>query len=104
MIEHDAVTASPTPLSAARERALARLAELRAQEDPVECQLSMSDPWVGSLLLALLQQYGLEPYRYARQRPTTVMVQVPPTFASEILQPELERLSVAAHARLDRAT
>lgn len=87
-----------------RERALARLAEIRRSEQPEECQISISDPWAGSLLLALLHDWKLEPYRYARQRPTTVMVLVPPTFAREVLMPELDRLTAIAGERLKRTT
>jgi hypothetical protein len=80
-----------------------RLAELKAREAPVECQLTL-DPWLGTLILARLKQYGVEPFRYAKQRVTTIMVRVPPTFADEILMPDLERLSKTGQAYFADAT
>lgn len=37
------------------------------------------------LLVALLQSYQIRPYRYARQRHTTIMAKVPPRFVNESL-------------------
>jgi hypothetical protein len=87
-----------------RTSAVARLAELRAREPCEECQIAMPDAWVGALLIALLHDWGLDPYRYARQRSTTLIVSVPPTFANEILMPELQKLTDVACARFGNVT
>jgi hypothetical protein len=76
-----------------RTRLLAIVAELATKEPPVEFQFSTRDFWSLRILLALLRRYGLKPYRYRRQRPTTVMAKISPTFAHEIIVPEYRRFS-----------
>lgn len=56
----------------ARQRIAARLAEL-AKEAGVEWQFSL-DPWSYKLLVALARRYGLKPYRYRRQRYSTLII------------------------------
>ena len=51
---------------------------------PIELQFSIADPWSRQLFLALARRYGLRPYRYRRQRRTTVMLQAPESFLREI--------------------
>ncbi|MGY2049405.1 hypothetical protein [Methylobacterium sp. JK268] len=62
---------------AALGRLRARLAETARREPPVELKLTVPDAWSARLLIALCRRYGLRPYRYARQRRTTVMVRAP---------------------------
>ena len=90
--------------AAAAGRITARLERLRREDPPVEMQFSVHDAWSRRLFLALLRRYGLEPYRYRRQRRTTVMVRVPATFVDETLWPEFEQLSEALRAHLSRIT
>jgi hypothetical protein len=47
----------------------------------VEFRFSLADQWSRHLLVALLRRYGIKPYRYSRQRRTTVMV-IPVSVAS----------------------
>jgi hypothetical protein len=77
----------------ARRRILARLKEVRASDPPVEYRFTIHDPWQRRLFSALLRRYELRPYRYHRQRRTTIMVQVPKRFVDETLWPEFEALS-----------
>jgi len=70
-----------------------RLAETEKVEKSVEYRFSMVDEWSKKLFMALLRRYGLKPYRYARQRHTTVMVRVPPSFVDQTLWPEFQDLS-----------
>lgn len=65
---------------AAVERLKARLAESARQDPPVEIKLSLPDVWSIKLLAALCRRYGLRPYRYPRQRRTTVIVRAPRAF------------------------
>lgn len=59
---------------AAVQRLRAKLAEINRRDPPVEMQFSMPDPWAVKLFIALCRRYGIRPYRYPRQRRTTIMV------------------------------
>ena len=78
--------------AAARERIRARLEAIRTEERPTELRISMPDAWSRRLFVALARRYGLKPYRYPRQRRTTVMLYVPERFVDETLMPEFEAL------------
>jgi len=45
-------------------------------EPEIEMQYSLPDVWAVKLFVALCRKHGVKPYRYPRQRRTTVMVQV----------------------------
>jgi hypothetical protein len=89
---------------AALDRIRARLAELERGDASVEMQFSMPDEWSRRLFLALCRRYGLNPYRYHRQRRTTVMVRVPRGFVDQVLWPEFQELNRALRAYLDEMT
>ena len=89
---------------AALERVRARLTELRQQDPPAELQISLSDQWSRRLFLALCRRYGLEPYRYHRQRRTTLMVRAPRRFFDQVLWPEFSELDHALQAYLHQVT
>jgi hypothetical protein len=89
---------------AALERVRARLSELGRQDAPIEMQFSMSDQWSRHLFVALCRRYGLKPYRYHRQRRTTVMVRVPKGFVDLVLWPEFSDLDTALKAYLHEVT
>ncbi len=65
-----------------------RLHSTQKIDPPVEYTFSMTNVWSRQLFTALLRRYGLTPYRYYRQRHTTVMVRVPKTFVDQTLWPE----------------
>ena len=92
----------------AAEAALARIrAKLKAMEQkdkPVEMQFSMPDQWSRQLFTALARRYGLEPYRYRRQRRTTVMLRVPRLFVDQILWPEFAELDTVLRHYLYEVT
>jgi hypothetical protein len=90
--------------ASARERIRARLASLEREEHPEEFRFTMDNPWSRKLFVALLRRYGLEPYRYSRQRRTTVMVRVPPSFVRETLLPEFNEVNGALFEHLERIT
>lgn len=50
------------------------------QEVLPEMKFSMADQWQRRLFTALCRRYGLEPYRYKRQRHTTIIVRAPRSF------------------------
>jgi hypothetical protein len=89
---------------AARERVRARLAELGKRDPAVEMHFSMADQWSRLLFLALSRRYGLVPYRYARQRRTTVMLRVPRGFVDQVLWPEFQALNKALVHYLNEVT
>lgn len=79
--------------AAARDRIRARLSQLQTEEKPVEYSFKLTDPWSHRLLVALLRRYQIRPYRYPRQRHTTVMARVPKRFVDDVLWPEYLALS-----------
>jgi hypothetical protein len=66
---------------AARDRLQARLAPEAEGSDAseVELQYSLPDVWSVRIFVALCRKHGIRPYRYPRQRRTTVMVRVQET-------------------------
>jgi len=81
-----------------------RLHRLEREDPGVEFRFTMSDAWSRRLFLALARRYELKPYRYPRQRHTTVMLRVPRRFVNETLWPEFKELSGELRASLDDAT
>ena len=88
----------------AAERIRARLADLRGREDDYELHYRMPDPWKRKLFVALCRRYGLEPFRDAGRRATTVQVRAPKTFQERTLWPEFLALAEELHAYLDELT
>lgn len=76
----------------AREKLRAKLEALHASDPAVEHQLSIHDPWMVRLMIALLRRYGLQPYRRKGQRATTLMVKMPKRFLDETLWPQFIEL------------
>lgn len=69
-------------------RLKAKLAESARTDPPVEMKFAMPDAWSVKLFVALCRRYGLQPYRYPRQRRTTVMVRAPrAVFEAAVWQP-----------------
>ncbi len=88
----------------ARQRILERLRSMEVEDPPVEYRFSMGDMWSRRVFVALLRRYGLTPYRYRRQRYTTVMVKVSERFVNETLWPQFERLSGTLQEYLSEVT
>ena len=77
----------------ASERVRARLEGFLKSDKPIEMKFSLTDAWSRQLFFALSRRYGLKPYRYPRQRRTTVMLSVPEKFINETLWPEFKELN-----------
>ncbi len=77
----------------ARERILDRLRLMEKEEPSVEYRFSMTDMWSRKVFVALLRRYRIKPYRYSRQRYTTVMARVSERFVDETLWPEFQEIS-----------
>ncbi len=94
-----------------RQAAAAAIARIRQalqasvrQEVLPEAKFSMPDQWQRRLFTALCRRYGLEPYRYKRQRQTTIIVRAPRSFIEHTLWPEFRELQAALQAYLNEAT
>ena len=60
--------------------------------------------WSRQLFVALCRRYGLRPYRYPRQKRTTVMLRAPNGFLDTVLWPEFLELERALRAHLQGVT
>ena len=90
--------------ASARERIRERLEEKREDDPPIEYRFGVRDRWSARLLIALMRRYGLRPFRYSRQRSTTVMARVPRRFVNEILWPEFTELNKSLNEYLNQVT
>jgi hypothetical protein len=81
-----------------------RLKEIQKQDPPVEYRFTLSDVWARKLFTALLRRYDIQPYRYPRQRYTTVMARLPKSFVDDTLWPEFEALSDTLETYLEEIT
>ena len=70
-----------------------QIKETQEIDPPVEYKFTMSDMWSRKLFVALLRRYDIKPFRYYRQRYTTVMANVSKTFVDETLWPEFQELN-----------
>lgn len=70
---------------AAAERLKAKLDEASRRDPPVEMKFSLPDQWSVRLFIALCRRYGVRPYRYPRQRSTTIMVRAPRRFFDNVV-------------------
>lgn len=80
------------------------IADQARVEQPTELQITLPDRWQRRLFAALCRRYGLKPFRYRRQRYTTVMVRVPRSFFDRTLWPEYQQLRRALDDYLNEAT
>ncbi len=84
--------------ASARERITARIAAVGDAAE--EYHFSLQNPWSHKLFVALARRYGLRPYRYPRQRHTTVMLRVPKSVV-DTLWPEFRALDEAMAKHLN---
>jgi len=90
--------------AAAIDRIRQTLASMNVREASKEVQFKLPDRWQRRLFTALCRRYGLKPFRYKRQRHTTVMLRVPVEFLNQTLWPEYLELRDALDAYLNDAT
>src|SRR6267142_1672821 len=89
---------------AALARVRARLAEAGRREAASEIKFSVADQWSRHLFLALCRRYGLEPFRYPRQRRSTLMLRAPRLFVDQVLWPEFTELEAELRSYLEEVT
>ncbi len=90
--------------AAALNRVRAALSAAEKTEQTIEISFRLPDRWSRRLFLALCRRYGLRPYRYPRQRHSTVVLRVPKSFINETLWPEYLEISRALDDYLNEAT
>ena len=90
--------------AAALDRVRAALSVAEKIERSIEMSFRLPDRWNRRLFLALCRRYGLRPYRYPRQRHSTVVLRVPKSFINETLWPEFLEISRALDDYLNDAT
>ena len=81
-----------------------RLKAIQKVDPPVEYRFTLSNIWSRKLFVALLRRYEIKPYRYYRQRHTTVMAKVSKTFVDETLWPEFQELDKILKSYLEDIT
>lgn len=86
------------------ERIKARIQEIKKKEREEEFTFHLSDSWSHDLFIALCRRYGLDPYRYYRQRYTTVNLMIPRSFMEQTLWPEFKELNRALKRYLMETT
>jgi len=89
---------------AAIERIKKKLEQFVETDPMEERQCTFSNQWSKQLFCALAKRYDLQPYRYYRQRHTTVMLRVPKRFLDEVLWPEFDELDDILLKYLDDIT
>jgi len=90
--------------AAAIDRVRQALAATEKTEQPIEMHFSLADRWHRRLFTALCRRYGLRPYRYPRQRYSTVVLRAPKSFLNNILWPEFLEIKAALDEYLSEAT
>lgn len=86
------------------ERIKSRVDELKSRETEKEYKFSLRDAWSQMLFVALSRRYGLTPYRYTRQRRSTIMLRVPASFVDQTLWPEFVELNQTLQEYLRQTT
>ena len=83
----------------ARARVLERLE--RIQDEPIEMTFHLTSRWALQLFMALARRYGMKPYRYRRQRWTTVNLRIKQRFLDETFWPQFVALNAELSKHLD---
>jgi len=89
-----------------KQRFLPFFAHKKDIDGNVVCKFIFTDIWSWKVFVALLllRRYDLRPYRYYRQRYTTVMVRVPERFVDKTLWPEFQKIRDELNAYLEKVT
>ena len=73
-------------------------------EPEVELQFSLPDSWSVSLFVAVCRKHGVRPYRYRRQRRTSVVVRTVERDFNRVVWPEYSRLQTELESYLEDVT
>ncbi len=89
---------------AAARRLKAKLAEAKQTEPAEELMFTMPDSWSVRLFIALCRRHGFKPYRYPRQRRTTVMVRAPRRAFEEMVWQAFKELHAEMRSFFEETT
>ncbi len=89
---------------AAAARLKSKLEEDSRVERPVEMKFSFPDQWSVRLFTALCRRHGFKPYRYSRQRRTTVMVKAPQRFFDAVVWRQFNEVHTDLWLYLEQTT
>lgn len=64
-------------------------------------QFHLSSRWALQLFMALARRYGMKPYRYRRQRWTTIVLRIKQRFLDENFWPQFQALNAELSQHLD---
>jgi len=90
--------------AAAIDRIRKALSAAERIEKTIEMNFRLPDRWSRRLFTALCRRYGLKPYRYPRQRYSTVVLRAPASFINGTLWPEFLEIKQALDEYLHEAT
>lgn len=85
----------------ARVRIKNKIEQYRGADPPVEYKFTLQNMWSRRLFVALLRRYDVKPYRYYRQRHTTVMAKVSKSFVDKTLWPQFLELDNELTTHID---
>lgn len=72
----------------AKKRIIRKYPRVEIDKNTQEYSLYTPDMWHKKLLLAICRKYGVMPYRYHRQKYTTVMVRINEKFLNDVIWKE----------------
>jgi len=100
-----AATAGERDAAGAAARRLRAKLEEAARSDPsIKIRFTMPDQWSVRLFVALCRRYGFTPFRYPRQRSTTIMVRAPARLFEELVWREFNELHADLSSFLEQTT
>jgi len=88
----------------AKKRLLERYPEVEIYKNAKEYSLRTGDMWQKKLLLAICAKYGVNTYRYSRQKYTTTMVRINEKFLNEVIWKEFLEYSEKLSELLNEIT
>ena len=77
---------------------------MKSADPSEEYTFTVPDLWRRKLLMALMRRHGIQPYRYPRQRHTTLRARTTKRFVDETLWPEYQAMSRELSSYLEDAT
>lgn len=86
----------------ARQRIKNKIEQCEEADPPIEYKFTLNNTWSRRLFVALLRRYDIKPYRYYRQRYTTVMAKVSKAFVDKTLWPEFVELDRELATHIDK--
>lgn len=88
----------------AKERIIVRLRESASAPDVLELQCNMKNDWETFVFHALLKRYSIKPYRYRKQRKSTILVRASKELMDTLVWPIFMDLTAELHARFTAVT